>query len=644
MNKFNLMGSSNSRYFLEVNGRELALYRENKLLWKKTQETSKFDIIGVGNNGAVVIRTDEGIYFHSLFSEEPEYYIESLGKTSLEETSSIIQGVMLNNRGEDLCMERIQYESSMKSRFFNMFTSNTPAQDVKIHNIIFFNIQTGSQVSFMQVKIKANERNFRWEVSRDFNYMLYEDIRASRKSATRFCIAYTPEETVYQEFDFPATDFDRLYLNNSGTACVEGKKEERKIWNVVTLKGKVYEFTGPLSQQFCHLGRYFVVFYDSDKNHLVWLTFDQKRKIVADLNHLDRAGLTYAILFNEKDELDYVIKRDKGLEVYSLDMESFETETRRRARESQDKKENDASVIKKADKERQLRDEQRSRTERKIRELGRTFAQASGEKDFPSEEENGFKISESRKKMLLEISNTAELIHRIKGEIPAEDLDSIHMQQALPALSKENQSTQVPSEDLPPVKPRQSKMAEELPVPESKPAKPQMIKLSSVIIPAEPSKTVAEPEPVKSVTLPEESPKTVAEPEPVKSVTLPEESPKTVAEPEPIKSVTLAADTQKNVVEPEKTKKTKPREAENKISVKPQVSKPKVVSPQPLPVGQQLGKKSKDDLSASELLMILEKYKLRLITGSINQEDFDKVKLEIEARLKKAANPNQESN
>lgn len=604
MNKFELIGSANSRYFLELEGRELSLYRESKLLWKKAQEAAKYEVVGVGSNGAVVIRTDEGIYFHSLFSEEPEYYIESLGKTSLEETSSIIKRVILNNRGEDLCMERVQFESSMKSKLFNMFASNSGTQDVKIHDIIFFNIHSGSQVFFMQVKVKTNERDFRWEVSKDFNYILYEDIRASRKGSTHFKIAYTPEETVYQEFDFPSTDFDRLFINNSGTACIEGHKEERKVWYVVTLKGKVYEFTGPLTQTFCHLGRYFVVFHDADKNHLVWLTFDQKRKIVADLNHLDRSGLKYCLLFNEKDEIDYLIKREKGLEVYSMDMESFETETRRRARDLEEKKEMSETQTQKAESDKKYQEEQKNRTQKKIRELGQTFTQSFSEKDYEPVAEKNFNISESRKKMLLEISTTAEKIHRMRGAIPAEDLTVFNLKDT--SSPADDQAKPALTEKILPVKPvlepkEEPGEAEEFfkaveevksDIEESKITRLQPIKLS----PGEPP-VLEQPKAVQAsaeVSAPAapvlpESKSTIKIPIAVVELSAPE--------PSPQKSVSPAEE------KPEENKDEKP---------------------------------GKPSYSSSELMMILEKYKLRLITGDISPEDFEKVKAKIESRLKES--------
>ncbi|MCL5037800.1 MAG: hypothetical protein M1269_11895 [Chloroflexi bacterium] len=322
-------GSGNSRYFVLKSGKELSLYRSENLLWKKDMPSSDFEVVGVGNNGAVCIRSEDGVYYYPLFSEEPEFFIESHGREAEKKGGYIINKARMDVKGEDICVERVYFKSSISSHLRHFLTSLPVERDLNNHEIIFFNVQKGSQKLFYNYKVKSGDTGFKWDVSRSFGYVLMVESRGGKHPLTRCFIVHVPVETIYHDFDIPVAKVLNSTINDDGTSWVEFENGNDKTWLFVTIEGQEYSFKQKKSDELLYLGKMSFFYKETDKNRLVEKSFDERRSNIADLNGPEDSRLKYSIMFNERDDLDFLVIGHEGLSITHTSMEGFVVECKR---------------------------------------------------------------------------------------------------------------------------------------------------------------------------------------------------------------------------------------------------------------------------------------------------------------------------
>ena len=304
---YTFSGSYDSRYFACKTGHELTLLRFENAIWTKTLPHEETRIIGIGNNGSVVIQDEEGLWIHFLSEDEPMDFLAPFSAKALAAQSAAIQNVVFKDLGTQLCFERITLESKGKG-ILGALKSGSKDRDVELHEIVFYSIPEKKHDTYHKFSHPSSfETKFLWSISKSFNYMITgEPHKAGRSMRMKCTIVYVDTYESYHEFTLVDPRIERIMINDHGTALVDHQGEEGKELLIITSEGKRFSVTPPEEYTILHLGRNYVAMLASPQPTLIIKSFENILMCSAELKSLDELNIPFEILFNIKDELDII--------------------------------------------------------------------------------------------------------------------------------------------------------------------------------------------------------------------------------------------------------------------------------------------------------------------------------------------------
>lgn len=425
-----IVSSSNAKFLAELSLDYLLLYREKNIIWKKPLPSKECSFIGLGNNGTLLLRSQEGIYLYSPAGEERNAPIPQYASNALKATSSFIKQEVIEERGNFLVLERITEKTSLSERIFKKLKEkkDVSKDGSNLCELLLVDLATFSEECiWYHIVHKSIPNGFLWQVSPDLSY--YVVCEASQKtipyfhiSRKMFLIDRDNNRTLYQ-VNLADAGLQDLRVNYQGTVIMRLEDEKDRQLIVADRNGKRYFITPPDAQyEIQHLGKLFVALKIKDQNSLILKNFDDKLMYEMDLAVFEKLHEEYTIIFRPNDDIVIVGHEAgfPGLKIIYTTIDNFGIEYKRwQMTVEEEIKEKEKAALQRSEEERFLMEKERI-TQQKVIELAETAKTFTTAPSIP-------KLIETEKD-LSQRANIFSQLERLKlmhvtGELPKDEYE-----------------------------------------------------------------------------------------------------------------------------------------------------------------------------------------------------------------------------
>lgn len=324
-------GSQNSRYFAYQHDGVLSLFNRNqKLLWRKDLSHLIFNILGVGNDGNIVIQSNQGLILFEASEPNPEL-IKTFTSKALSEQSSYIRLTFLNSKGTQICLDKVSEDKNLPSKIISVFAPSAPEKAMENHEIVFYSIINKNYTTYYRYTEPKNlGSKFIWNISRDFNFILTgEPHKTSNGIKMRFSIVNVSSYEEYFNFAFLNPVINEIMINNNGTAIVDTISNNNRDLIIVTQFGQSFTIRTSMDAKIMHLGTSFVALWMENEQKINIKTFQDGLVCIADFKVLNSLNIPYDILFNETDNIDIIYYLDDEINIQSSGIDRIHIDARR---------------------------------------------------------------------------------------------------------------------------------------------------------------------------------------------------------------------------------------------------------------------------------------------------------------------------
>ncbi len=319
-------GSCNSRFFAVQREKEVSLFREELLLWRKELPFGRFKIVGVGNNGYMAVLCEDGIYLYPSSVEAQPEFIHRYSKDVLKKNSSSLGQIEFHEEGDKFCIESVQPKRSGVESLLRTEKGGTDE-----HKINILELQTRRHRNFFTLPLSRElQKNFFWNISTGFDYFVIGEPRmVSSQLNYRFVLINVACEEIYNEFELKGVIVKDVLVNDEGTVLIDIIDNEGRILQIHTLDKMKYNVSSSKEYKVLHLGKRFVAQKTGPIPAFLVKSFEDNLLVQADLNALEELGVNYEILFNERDHIDFLYLAGKDLKVIKTEVDLFISEAKR---------------------------------------------------------------------------------------------------------------------------------------------------------------------------------------------------------------------------------------------------------------------------------------------------------------------------
>jgi len=324
-------GSSNSRYFLAERGNKLTMYHEDRVLWETEITHGDFSVVGVGNSGCLVLKTNEEIYLFRPGERPAGESIKKLQAAAFQKMSSEIKEMYLNDEGSQLCILKSSAKSKVSEKIFGALASVKVEKGLKEFELLVYDILSGNFQSLYRVVHPVSmEQHFKWAISRDFNFFLVGNPRKTPSgTGVKYSIIDTTNLKIARSFELEETEVARAMISNDGTSLLQASKKGQSSIIIVTRDAYSFSILPPEGARILHLGKGFVCFYEESPPVIVAKAFDNKDLCKVSLAPLEDRKVEYGALFNLRDHVTLLYFKDDQLSVHHSELSTLEVEIKR---------------------------------------------------------------------------------------------------------------------------------------------------------------------------------------------------------------------------------------------------------------------------------------------------------------------------
>lgn len=320
-------------YLLGLEGREIFLLRECREVWRRTIDYTNFEIIGVGNNGKVFVKSDEGILIYPPGPLEDEMIIPVFRREILENESAIITKIALHKSGERLCVEKVSLKSKLSEKLFKILSSSPRLErGHALHELIFYEINSGKQIIFHKFTIDRKiPHSFSWSISSDFNYIVWgEAQKVFKGTETRFSAVDVRDGTFYDQFVLEGLTEWILFINNFGSYLIDSP-QRRDMRDLLIGNINAINFKISVSNEYrpTHLAKEFVAFQSNFAPKIYFKKYDNTSIQEIDLSALEEMNLDFEILFNEQDDINFLVRKEGDVRIVHTNVERLSIDAKR---------------------------------------------------------------------------------------------------------------------------------------------------------------------------------------------------------------------------------------------------------------------------------------------------------------------------
>ncbi len=381
-----IFGSYNSRFFAVLRDGRMALYRGAAPLWTRPVASAR-ELVRVGNQGDVFFRTDHGVARLPLSRDSEMEPIEALDEALSAEEGGHLGGVRVNAEGTEICVERITTSARLSRKLLRMLRrgENTEVEpQVDCHELLLFNRNTGALRKFCRTDVGPEHKGrFWWTASPNLAFLLVGVPGVGRKPTLTFKLIHTREESIYSEFEMKVPDISNLWVTETGTVLLEVRVSPQEAYLVLTtLEGEKLVMNPPPDYRVLNLGLRSVTLWTGPAPQVLIKDFSDQIVCQADLGPLDRLGLRYELLFNERGGLDLVTLKGRELRVNHTDSESLAVDARRWGLLAHQQESAELESVQREEIQKRQDEEKTRRQEERSRELAQALGPEARARDL----------------------------------------------------------------------------------------------------------------------------------------------------------------------------------------------------------------------------------------------------------------------
>ncbi|MFH0802007.1 MAG: hypothetical protein V2A78_06430 [bacterium] len=237
----------------------------------------------------------------------------------------------MDNRGDRICLEKITFQGKLSEKIFNLLSSSTPEVNQILHEVIFYDLRTGTErVFYKQMSDSRIPDSFLWNISRDFEFMTACDIKKTPGgTASTISIIHVPVETILFDFAVYDSEISLLIINCEGTVLTDLAQGDIRKFLIITSQGEKYDVSPIPNYRIINLGRNYVALNSKQPPLFMAKSFEDAVFYNIDLQPLEHFVDSYHILFNERDDLDLVVIKDGKIKIIHSNMENFAIDAKR---------------------------------------------------------------------------------------------------------------------------------------------------------------------------------------------------------------------------------------------------------------------------------------------------------------------------
>lgn len=325
--------SQNSRYILSVEGSDMTLNREEREIWKKTISYSDFEILGVYDNGNVVIRSESGILVLPPDPGKGGELISVFSREALAADGALLGKIAVDENGENLCVEMTSQKSKLSEKLISMLASAPEIQKgQEVHEIMLYNLRTGKRTLLYRFPSDfGTPHAFSWEISHNFKYVLWAEVQKKSKGPeTMFSLADLTLDAIQDQFVIHGAAAWDIKMHNSGASLIDSPREDdpREVL-LRSSGGTKQKITLPRGSKAEHLGADYVAIRNEAFPLIIFKRFDNTVIEEVDLSPMEEMKMEYQTFFNQAGDVDFVVRKSGMLKVIHSSVDRLSIEARR---------------------------------------------------------------------------------------------------------------------------------------------------------------------------------------------------------------------------------------------------------------------------------------------------------------------------
>jgi hypothetical protein len=330
-----LIRSRDSRYFLEVSGRFLRLYRNDHYraideIWHREMTDESIEILGLATTGILYMRSALGPFIVPVAHGKNIEPIRPLLASELGERR--IHKIRVSPDGHHLALECSAPMRQTRDMLAGLFSPSREEPSSFLHRIIIYSMADGRQEVVCEVPVSAAfQKLFKWDVSSDFRYLAVTTPGREGKGTAppELVLIRVESKEILNRFPMALERARDLRVGEDSLVLLDVPSESEPM---VYLMGRDSRMRiTPPSREYViyHFGRKCLAFWSGTKGLLTVKSFDNLVLCRADLAALDRMQVEYAVSFTDRDEVDFIYRREGRLKAMHLYTDTFDLEVRR---------------------------------------------------------------------------------------------------------------------------------------------------------------------------------------------------------------------------------------------------------------------------------------------------------------------------
>jgi hypothetical protein len=325
-------GSQNAHHLLGLDQRVIFLLKDCRQIWKRNIDYSNFQVVGVGDNGNAVIKSDEGIIIYFPRLQDKEKVLDVFSKKHLDEQNAAIGKVMFDQYGKNICIEKITYKSRFTEKILKLLDSTKSDKGEALHELIIYELATGKQTIIHRFTVDRRiSYAFSWDISPDFSHIIIGEAQKSFKGIdTEFSAFNLRDNKTYDKFVLEGLTEWILKANNHGMFFVDSpqRKDKRQIL-VTNINRDKFRLTVPSHYAFSHLSKGYIAFQSRIHPTFLFKRYDDTEIQEIDFSGIERLKMDYRLIFTEREDIYLLVYKGQNAKIAHTNIERLQVDTKR---------------------------------------------------------------------------------------------------------------------------------------------------------------------------------------------------------------------------------------------------------------------------------------------------------------------------
>lgn len=333
-----LWTNPNLKLFAGRDRNEFFLYREKVLLWRKKLPDPRATVLGVANNGLVLMRAEEGIFPYYVSGEDPLLPVERYRTAALAQNGARIEKVLVEETGHGFIAEKVTEKSKLTESVFSLLGKAKAGGGNLLYELMRYDMASESEDQVWRFVAEKERGDFTWEMTPDLTFLAIAEERPrsfpQKGLVTQLLLCVPREGKSLYSATLPEAHLNQMRLGYSGTLLLTLEGQEEIVG--IRPDGKKFFLTlqtgtDPGQVEILHVGKEFAVLEDRAGEKIYFKSFEDRRLLTIDLNVLGDLNTRFHFFFRPNDDLVLASLDEPGhpLKLVYTTLEHLEIECKR---------------------------------------------------------------------------------------------------------------------------------------------------------------------------------------------------------------------------------------------------------------------------------------------------------------------------